>query len=178
MSHDLAGPGKRGESGFTLVELLVSLVIFALISIAGAQLVETMIGVQDRTKARGDQLGALQRGFYLFSSDLEHLVDGPRLDNGVLTFARASAGNDYVVSYRFVDDGLYRAVDGNEQVVLTGVESHGMRFLKGNTWQPVPASEQDPSRPRAVEISVVIATRPGVTGGPVRRVVELPEEQP
>ncbi|MGB3794829.1 MAG: hypothetical protein WA957_00815 [Alteraurantiacibacter sp.] len=135
-----------------------------------------MIGVQERTGTRGEHLGALQRGLYLLVADLEHLSQGPALNEGVLVFVRSSTMTDYQVSYRFAEGALLRSVGDEEHAVLTGVENYDLRFLKDGVWQTIPSTETNTSRPAAVEIQMEMASGPGLTGGPIRRVVELPQE--
>ena len=175
----MTGPAaacKRDDSGFTLVELLVSLLLFALISLAGVGLVETVIGVQERTESRGDRLAEIQRAFYLITSDLEQIASGPFIENETIAFTRSSAAGDYPVIYRYDGTALYRQVSATEFAVLDGVNGLGLRFFKQGVWTDNPFSDEDTSRPKAVEITLMLTRRANETGGPVRRVIELPDQ--
>ncbi|MGB7409021.1 MAG: prepilin-type N-terminal cleavage/methylation domain-containing protein [Pontixanthobacter sp.] len=169
--------GGGGESGFTLVELLVSLLLFALISLAGVGLVETIIGVQQRTENRAERLSEIERALYLLSADIEQLSTGPLVDGGTLLFTRGSAAGDYPVSYRYAGGALYRAVDSRELPVVNGVSGMQLRFFKNGAWTQTPLTEEDPARPSALELTMQLAPRPGTTAGSVRRVIELPDER-
>lgn len=176
MTPGKRGEATRGERGFTLIELLVSLAIFALISLAGAQLIQTLIGVQGGTERRGDRLSEVQRGLFLVSADFEQLSAGPELAEGAVAFTRGGRAGDYPVAYRFAQGALLRTVGGADQALVTGLDGATIRFLKNGAWQTAPVTDDDKTRPRAVEIVLDLAVRPGVTGGPVRRVIELPAE--
>ncbi len=165
------------ESGFTLVELLVSLLLFALISLAGVGLVETVIGVQQRTEARSERLSQVQRALYLVQADIEQMAAGPLIENGALMLTRASAAGDYPVVYRFGGDALYRQAADRELPLVDGVGAMQLRFFKNGAWTASPFSEEDLSRPQAIELNLQLLPAPGRTAGPVRRVIELPDER-
>lgn len=164
------------SSGFTLVELLVSLLLFALISLAGVGLVETLVGVQQRTEGRSERLSQVQRALYLVTADIEQLSSGPLIDGGTMIFTRSSAVGDYPVVYRFADGALYRQTGETELPILLGVTGMGLRFYKNSAWTSTPVTPEDIARPKAVELTLELAPQPGQTAGPVRRVIELPDE--
>lgn len=164
------------DEGFTLVELLVSLLLFALISLAGVGLVETVIGVQQRTESRGERLAEIQRAFHLITADIGQVSTGPFIDGGTIAFTRNSSAGDYPVIYRYADATLYRQTGEAELPIIEGVNGMTFRFYKEEGgWTNVPFTEQDPSRPKAVELTLSLIRRPNETGGPVRRIVELPD---
>jgi general secretion pathway protein J len=67
----------RSEQGFTLVELLVSLLIFSLLSAAGVALLSISVRTQESAGARLDDLAALRRAGALMAADLAQVA--PRL---------------------------------------------------------------------------------------------------
>ena len=169
--------GAKGDDGFTLVELLVSLLLFALISLAGVGLIQTMVGVQERTDNRTDRLTTIQRAFVLITADVEQVSQGPFIDDGVLAFTRGSRSGDYPVIYRFAGATLYRETGGGEFPVLEGVQGMALRYWKNDAWTATPFTERDLARPDAVEIVIALAGARGFAGGTVRRVIELPDER-
>lgn len=175
--NQMPDAGDHASSGFTLVELLVSLVIFALISLAGVGLVETVIEVQQRTKARSERLAEIQRALYLVGADFEQLSRGPVDQDGAIAFTRSSAQGDYPVVYRFAEGALYRRAADLELPVLSGVERLNLRFFKDGAWTSQPMTEENPARPKAIELTMMLSRLPQTTGGPVRRVIELPDER-
>lgn len=167
---------SQASSGFTLVELLVSLVLFALISLAGVSLVETVIGVQQRTETRSQRLSEIQRALYLLTADIEQLSSGPLIEGGTLLFTRSSAAGDYPVVYRFAGGALYRQAGENNLPALSGVAGLQLRFFKNGAWTQTPTTPEDTARPEAVEVVLELTPSPGESAGVVRRVIELPDE--
>jgi general secretion pathway protein J len=74
--HD-ADLAAGSENGFTLVELLVSLLIFSLLSAAGVALLSFSVRAQESAGARLDDLAALRRAGALIAGDLAQAA--PRL---------------------------------------------------------------------------------------------------
>lgn len=60
--------------GFTLIEILVALGIFAIIGVIASQLLRQTIDVSDVLYDRGDRLVELQRAFNVISRDVEQIV--------------------------------------------------------------------------------------------------------
>jgi general secretion pathway protein J len=68
------------EGGFTLVEVLVALLIFAMLAGAGVAILSFSVRAQAATGAKLDDVTALSRTFALMSSDLAQAVDRPARD--------------------------------------------------------------------------------------------------
>lgn len=69
--------GGPGERGFTVVELLVALLIFGLLSAAGVALLSFSVRAQDVASERLDSLAAVRRAGALLTADLAQAA--PRL---------------------------------------------------------------------------------------------------
>lgn len=67
-------PGATFSAGFTLLELLVALSIFALISAMAYGGLQTVISQQQQTAARSQRLSDLQKAYRIMQRDLEQLV--------------------------------------------------------------------------------------------------------
>lgn len=65
------------QSGFTLVEMLVALAIFALLSAAGVAMLRSSIVSQSAVESRLVQIGGMSRLHSLLESDLAQAVDRP-----------------------------------------------------------------------------------------------------
>lgn len=169
-------PRRVGEAGFTLLELMISLGLFALIAVAGLALVDSVIGVDGRTEARLDRVADLQRAMVVIASDLDQIAPGPMGgDAAGVRFRRSAPGLGGVpigVGYRVTDGQLLRVVDGRAQRVLDQVTAARWRYFDGgwlDSWPPAPDRSLD--WPRAVVVELQVG---GPGGGNLRRVVTLP----
>lgn len=167
---------RYGSAGFTLIELLVSLALFALISLAGVRLVETIVGVQQRSAGRAERLGEVQRAIYLVTADFEQLTAGPERDGDRVRFTRGSGEGGYDVSYRFAGQALHRIASGTDRAVLTSLSASNWRFLKDGAWTDQPVTRERKDRPRAIELTIELQPGPGRMAGTLRRVIELPRQ--
>ena len=169
---------EAGESGFTLIELMISMGLFALIAVAGLALVEGIIKVQGRTEQRFDRLADLQRAMFVVSSDLDQVSRGPVAGGAnAVSFSRTApgiGGASVALKYAVTNGALVRQIGPAPQLLLTGVTAARWRFWDG-AWRdrwPIDAEHRD-DWPQAIEVEMQVAG-PGGTPGTVRRVVTLP----
>ena len=73
---------SAGEGGFTLVELMVALLIFAILASAGVSLLSFSVRAQGVTGSKLDDIAALQRTLAILSADLAQATDRPQRDAG------------------------------------------------------------------------------------------------
>lgn len=172
---------RDGETGFTLIELMISLGLFALIAVAGLAMVDGILKVQGRTEKRLDRLADLQRAMFVVTSDIDQISVG-RIEGGgeKLNFTRAApgfGGPAVPLQYSVANGNLVRGSGAMVQAVLGGVANVRWRFFDGTAWSPRwPMREEDKDKwPRAIEIALQ-ATGPGGTPGALRRVVTLPDQ--
>ena len=179
---------KVGEAGFTLIEVVISLALFALVSMAGLALVDSVIRVEQGTAGRVERLGALQRTMFVIVRDLEQSSAGTlRETEGGVSFERSAstlyeAGRP--IGYALRGDSLYRIIGGSgaqtAQLLIGGVAGASWSFyFDGMGWQSdMPTDAQNvPLRPAAVAVDILLddSTPPS---GALRRVVELPAPTP
>ena len=113
---------SQNDAGFTLIEMMIALVLFALISLAGLALVNGVLGVQGRTETRLDRLADLQRTMLVVTSDVEQIAAGDVAGGGdSLRFTRAApglGGAPAAVRYALVGDTLVRSVNPSRTVLM------------------------------------------------------------
>lgn len=171
--------GSLRSAGFTLVEMLIALTIFGMITAAGVALLTLTVRTQATSERLLDQVGELRRAGALLTADLGQAAprisrdrDGrPRpafvgaAGDGELLLALVRGGTDedplQRVEYRLRGGVLQRLafdrVDGDARAVaiplLGGVRQVRLRYRdREGTWQPA-WNVPDPTRlPRAVEL--------------------------
>lgn len=170
---------EAGDAGFTLIELMISLGLFALIAVAGLALVDGILRVNGRTEARLDRLAALQRTMFVLTSDLDQVASGPIEGQGDrLSFTRSAPGTGGVatpVRYAVAGGMLVRAAPA-PQLLLPGVVGARWRFWDGAWIDRWPADDSKEARarwPRAIALDLR-AAGPGGTPVSLHRVVTLP----
>ena len=76
----------RSLAGFTLMEVLVAISIFALIGVASYRVLNSVIQADERVALRSEQMRTINRAFWLLQQDAEQLVRRNVRDNsGVIT---------------------------------------------------------------------------------------------
>ncbi|MDP8917176.1 MAG: prepilin-type N-terminal cleavage/methylation domain-containing protein [Pseudomonadota bacterium] len=179
-----ASAARGDEAGFTLIEVVISLALFALISMAGLALVDAIVRVDERTAGRLERLGQLHRAMYVLSRDLEQSSVGSveEIADGV-RFERQPGGLDEAgraISYSLRGGRLFRSVGekaaGTSQLLVSGVSSARWSFfLVGRGWEnDIPLDERSqPLRPAAIAVEIMLDGAAAPSGS-LRRVVELP----
>lgn len=168
---------RQAQAGFTLIEVLVSLALFALIAGAGLSVLDQVLRAQAQTEARLERLGALQRMMHLVRRDLSESTAGTvQGDGSRVTLARTAVAGGVTVSYALDGAQLARRVVPGDavQVLLADVAALRWQYLDGaGAWHdgwPV-ANVEGPPDLRAVAMTLALAK----TGEELRRVVAVPQ---
>ena len=178
------------RNGFTLVELMVALLIFGLLSASGVALLSFGVDTRARAGERIDELSATLRTRSLLTADLAQAAprtyrraDGtvmPAFRGGepeaLLAFVRRGWANDddasrsslQRVEYRLRDGRLERIavphVDGAEPgpaaVLLTGVRAIELRYRTRGEWRDRWDSTRPDAMPEAVEAIIALEGAP------------------
>jgi type II secretion system protein J len=113
---------QRSEAGFTLVEVMVSLLIFGMIAAAGVAILSFSVRAQGTTGTRLDDMTALTRTVSILSADLAQARDRPARDEAgaVLPAFVGASGSGVAPMLRFVRAG-WSNLDGAPRASLQKV---------------------------------------------------------
>ncbi|MEO0412710.1 MAG: type II secretion system minor pseudopilin GspJ [Pseudomonadota bacterium] len=176
---------KRANSaGFTLVETLIALSVFALIALGGVALLDVTVTTQERLTRVSDETRALQRMQAILRSDFGQMVERqsrnesgvveisatPQQRGALLEFARLGRLEDpeaprpflEKIRYSFEDGVLYRTSfahsDGAERArpiaLLEGLESVQIQVFSDGRWAQLAAGMRLDPLPRAFALSL------------------------
>jgi general secretion pathway protein J len=182
---------RHPDAGFTLVEVLVALAIFALIGVAGFSMLDQVLRTQALTEGRLERLAEMQRAMHLITLDfsqaqgasltVEGSADGTFV--GLQRHAVEARGGSVTLRYAVQDGTLIRDVSGPSvarQALLAGVTGVDWQFYEpgagwASDWPPmgrVVLPGQSAPNPLAVAVTIRLAAN----GNQLRKVVLLPGE--
>jgi len=125
--------------GFTLLEILVTLFIFAIVSVMMANALNRVISIHERTEYKAKRLRELQMSLLVFSRDIEQAV------NRAITDAAGKEASAFIGSPRsieFTHTGRASIFSHTPQTSLVRVRYH---FAEKVWWRSVwPALDQAP----------------------------------
>lgn len=179
------------QSGFTLLELVVALAIFAVLGLASARLFDTVVRAQQATTSHGQDLRRLQRAFGVIERDALQLASSVVvLGPTSLQLLRENWRNPQDlprserqhVLYRLDDRVLWRESRSPEsttverQKLLDDVDLLSWRLFAPQTgWSHVWPVGKDAAANPAQALEVVVSVG---RFDQVRRVVSLPQARP
>ena len=126
---------RQKASGFTLLEVLIAIAIFSVISLTSFTIFDTVLTGDEASKAQTNRLNELQRGFLVLERDITQIArrsvringeapqtfylyaDGPDNEDGALAFVRAGWTNPGLllprsdlqgIAYQLKDNTLMR----------------------------------------------------------------------
>lgn len=84
---------KVAEGGFTLLELVIAIAIFGLMSVMAYSGLSSVLNTRDYADRQADRLGELQKAFSILGRDVEQAVNRPVRDNyGAVTLPLLGGG--------------------------------------------------------------------------------------
>ncbi|MDH5485806.1 MAG: type II secretion system minor pseudopilin GspJ [Gammaproteobacteria bacterium] len=97
---------KRGSSGFTLIEIMIAMAIFAILSVLAYGGLNSVINSRERTLVSMARLQELQVTMSHLQRDMQQIINRPGRDELGSTLAdlRASQGEDLII--QFTRNGL------------------------------------------------------------------------
>lgn len=155
-------PGHRiQQGGFSLVEVIVALSLFALIGVAGYSMLSGVLQTQERTSGRLERLSEIQRALFIITTDLDQAASRPEGGRSDLVLRKtATWGQSVLIRYDVQGEGIIRTVSTGSgersQVILSDVGSLGFSyFRRGEGWtrqaRALPISGQAPLQTNPTE---------------------------
>ena len=182
---------QNPEAGFTLVEMLVAIVIYAMLAIAGVGLLKASVDTQAAIDNRLDGLNAQERVAALFSADLGQAAARPQVglgDSRQLSFIGTTASVSLMRGGWANPDGqprssvqrvkwsgerssvsriAYLFLDGSDPgqpaIMQRDVESFTLRYRRADgSWTSSFSSTEREMLPAAVEMTARARGRPAL----------------
>lgn len=177
----------RGQVGFTLLEILVALAVFAILSMMAYSGLAAILEARESTRPRSALLAQLQATWYFLNEDLGLVVDRPIRDelgsqesafsnghgNEILVFTRtaptwtaAAPTSLQRISYRVDKGALYRQVWGMldrtpetqyRRKKLISTDLVEINFYDDKTQSWQPYTSSNGTIPKALAISIKLA---------------------
>ncbi|MBX9615289.1 MAG: prepilin-type N-terminal cleavage/methylation domain-containing protein [Caulobacteraceae bacterium] len=191
---------KPRREGFTLIEVLVALALFALIGVAGFTLLDGVLRTQDATGTRMSRMAEIQRALLVVSSDLDQITGGLAGSGPTLSLQKTDLSGTVVnVRYDLAGTTLTRTVSGpggeRSQRLIDNVSAVRWTFhRRRGDWladwpgppviapPPVPGSPPAGRRPdegiTAVALDLTLSGLDGRPGTTLRRVASIPLMDP
>lgn len=153
--------------GFTLVEVLISIFILSLISVAALSSFQQMIRAKEVQRSHEAVLTALSFAYTTMLNDLSQKVDlvsTLSFHERMISFTRASQGGDgekdtATINYQWENDHLTREMQGGEtvasQTLLKNVRNIEWQWIADQSWQDVSVPLSSEQKVRALKLTFI-----------------------
>lgn len=147
---------QRKQQGFTLLEILIALFIFSILSLLMAAGLRTVINAQSGTEMSADRLRELQFATLIFSRDIEQAVNRP-VKNAEGKEEHSFVGTKEAVTFTHAGNAAFTSSIPMSQLARTRYEIKD-NILWRIVWDQVDATEKTKShrRPLLSDVSAII----------------------
>lgn len=188
---------NKSKAGFTLLEVMLAMAIFSMLSLLTFEMLSAAISSNERTKTMTQRFARLQRTVNFMGKDLQQLVpDRISAKEMPLTFIRggmkfttenwhinttSNKGSDLqFVSWTFRDNALYRGLSTSPKdnppidtpPLLTQVKSFSLRYYQDG-WRAVDNKSPLATLPKALEVTLNLTDL-----GEIKRIYLLSDDAP
>lgn len=118
---------RKMQLGFTLIELMVSIAIFAVLTLAGWQVFNNLIQVRERTAVKAEQLAAIQEAYEQLSRDFNQALARPATIGNNAEAAFYLNSNEFHLTRTGVIDPLKLGIAPIERVQYLVVQGQLIR---------------------------------------------------
>jgi len=106
------------EQGFTLMELLIAVAIFALIGVAGYRMLNSVVSAFQKTSVHADEFSQLQQTVALIDQDLKHIVARKIKDELGGDLPAVAAAYRGGLPFEFTRNGRWRFPDETQSELI------------------------------------------------------------
>ena len=180
----------RSRQGFTLVEVLIAMALFALIGIAGFTLLDGVLRTQGATETRLARMSEIQRAMLVVSTDLDQITGELAGSADTLSLQKTNLSGE-VVNVRYALDGgtfirtVASAAGERRQTLIENVSAVRWTFHRRrgdwlDGWPPPPeialttATVSSSDGATAVALDLTLNGLDGRPGATLRRVASIP----
>lgn len=119
---------SKNDQGFTLIELVVAMAIFAVLTLSGWQVFNNLIKVRERTTVKAEQIAAIQEAYEQLSRDFVQTVPRPISIGTSTEPAFLLQNNVFHLTRTGVLDPLQQGVSPMQRVYYTVEQEQLVRY--------------------------------------------------
>jgi general secretion pathway protein J len=117
------------NKGFTLIELVVAMAIFAVLTLSGWQVFNNLIKVRERTTVKAEQISAIQEAYEQLSRDFAQAVPRPISIGASTEAAFLLQNNVFHLTRTGVIDPLQQGISPMQRVYYTVEQEQLIRYV-------------------------------------------------